>query len=539
MKIISYKNIIALGGIFALATACTVTDLQPIDALSEDTAYQTPERIELTVAGVYDGAQSGYYVGGLSAGVVRGYPFGAAHLQQGDCRGEDMVSVAAFYGVTYDAAYDANTPNNGFFWQTTYSLINRANVVIDGIRKAPTGGNLTDALKNSYEGELRLLRAMGHFYLLANFARPFGDNPTTPARGVVYRDQPVGTSTGVSIDEASKQGRNTVAECYDKMLADLDFAETNLPATRARNGITRATKGAAIALKTRIRLHQNNWAKVIEEANKLVPATGALVSPVGSYALTPTPMGPFGSANKNNVESIFSIENNDVDNGGQNGAGPTMYSASVTGGRGIVGISPVIWNQPFFPANDFRKSADMVTQDGATSPGRGAMFSRKYADVTARTDNAPIIRYAEVLLNAAEAIARTTTGVDARALQLLNAVRNRAVPAGTGRYTAASFTTNQELVQAILNERRIEFLAEGMRWLDIHRLSADATSTVKGIPAKASRTITFTNLYTSNPTTTFTMLAGIPYADFRFVWPLPVEEIINNPTLKTQQNPGW
>jgi len=535
MKIISYKKIIALGTVLTMAAACTVTDLQPTDALSEATAFQTPERIELTVAGVYDGAQSGYYAGGA----VRGYPFGAAHLQQGDCRGEDMVSVAAFYGVTYDNAYDATTPNNGFYWQTIYTLINRANVVIDGIRKAPVGGSLTEAVKNSYEGEMRFLRAMGHFYLLANFARPFGDNPTAANRGVPYREQPVGTSTGVSIEEATALGRNTVAECYDKMLADLDFAETNLPSTRATNRITRATKGAAIAMKTRIRLHQNNWAKVIEEANKLVPATGNLVSPIGAYTLTATPMGPFGSGNKNNVESILSIENNDVDNAGVNGAAPAMYSASISGGRGIVGISPVIWNQPFFPANDFRKSAEMVTQDGATSPGRGAMFSRKYADATARTDNAPIIRYAEVLLNAAEAIARTTTGVNERALTLLNAVRNRAVPAGSGRYTAASFTTNQELLQAILNERRIEFLAEGMRWLDIHRLSADATSTVKGIPAKASRTLAFTSLYTNNPATTFTMQAAVPYADFKFVWPLPIEEINNNPTLKTQQNPGW
>ena len=535
MKIISYKNIVALGTTLMLATACSVTDLTPIDALSESTAYQTPERIELAVAGVYDGAQSGFYAGGA----VRGYPFGAAHLQQGDVRGEDMVSVAAFYGVTYNTTYDATSPNNGFFWQTAYAMINRANVVIDGIRKAPTGGSLTDAVKNSYEGELRLLRAMGHFYLLANFSRPFGDNPTAAAGGIPYREQPVGTSTGVSVDEASKQGRNTVAECYDKMLADLDFAETNLSATRAKNGITRATKGAAIALKTRIRLHQNNFAQVIAEANKLVPVTGNLVSPIGGYQLTATPMGPFAAGNKANVESILSIENNDVDNGGQNGAAPAMYIASTAGGRGIVGISPIIWNQPFFPADDFRKSTNMVQQDGATSPGRGAMFSKKYADATARTDNAPIIRYAEVLLNAAEAIARTTTGVDARALQLLNVVRNRAVPAGAGRYTDVNLKTNQELIQAILNERRIEFLAEGMRWLDIHRLSTDPIFTAGGIPSKASNTNVFTALYTNNPTTTFVRLAAIPYANFRFIWPLPIEEINNNPTLKTQQNPGW
>lgn len=535
IKITKYSKL-GVVGLMMTALSCNVTDLAPIDALSESTAFQTPERIELVVAGVYDGAQSGFYAGGA----VRGYPFGAAHLQQGDCRGEDMVSVAAFYGITYDGTYDATTPNNGFFWQTAYALINRANVAIAGVRTAPTEGALTVELKNSYEAELRLLRAMSHFYLLVNFARPFNDNPNTPNGGVIYRTDPVGTSTGLTADEAGVLPRNTVAECYTKLLEDLDFAEANLPATRARNGITRATRGAAIALKTRVRLHQGNWPAVITEANKLVPTSGNLQSPIGGYQLTATPIGPFGAGNKSNTESILSIENNDVDNGGVNGAAPSMYTASVSGGRGIVGISPLIWNQSFFAADDFRKSAAMVTKDGATSPGRGAYFTNKYPDATARTDNAPIIRYAEVLLNAAEAIARTTTGVDARALALLNAVRNRALPADSpARYTAASFTSNTELVRAILNERRIEFLAEGIRWMDIHRLANDAAYTTGGIPSKASRTLTFTNLYTGSPATTFTMLAAVPYSNFKFIWPLPIEEINNNPTLKTQQNPGY
>lgn len=535
MKITKYSKFGVLG-LMLTALSCNVTDLAPVNALSESTAFQTPERIELAVAGVYDGAQSGFYAGGA----VRGYPFGAAHLQQGDCRGEDMVSVAGFYGITYDGTYDATTPNNGFFWQTAYAMINRANVAIDGVRKAPTEGALTTELKNSYEGELRFLRAMGHFYLLVNFARPFNDNPTAANGGIIYRTEPVGTSTGLTADAAGELPRNTVADCYTQLLADLDFAETNLPATRSANGITRATRGAAIALKTRVRLHQRDWTAVIAEANKLVPASGNFQSSIGGYQLTATPIGPFGAGNKNNSESIFSIENNDVDNGGVNGAAPSMYTASVSGGRGIVGISPLIWNQPFFAADDFRKSAAMVTKDGATSPGRGAYFTNKYPDATARTDNAPIIRYAEVLLNAAEAIARTTTGVDARALALLNAVRNRALPAGSAaRYTAASFASNTELVQAILNERRIEFLAEGIRWMDIHRLGNDPAFAPSGIPSKASRTLNFTNLYTGLPTTTFTMLAAIPYSDFRFIWPLPIEEINNNPTLRTQQNPGY
>jgi hypothetical protein len=535
MKISKHSKYLAFGLLF-VGASCDVTNLAPIDALSESTAFQTPERIELVVAGVFDGAQSGFYAGGA----VRGYPFGAAHIQQGDCRGEDMVSVAAFYGITYDGTYDANTPNNGFFWQTTYAMINRANVAIAGVQSAPLEGSLTQEVKNAYEAELKLLRAMGHFYLLVNYARPFGDNPSAVAGGVVYRTEPVGTSTGLSADEAGKVGRSTVAECYEKLLADLDFAEANLSATHAKNKITRATKGAAIALKTRVRLHQGNWDQVIAEANKLVPVSGALTSPIGGYQLGATPMGAFGPANKNNTESILSMENNDVDNAGVNGAAPTMYTASTSGGRGIVGISPLIWNQPFFAADDFRKSNDMVTKDGATSPGRGAYFTKKYADATARTDNTPIIRYAEVILNASEALARSSAGVDGRALELLNAIRNRALPAGSlDRYTAESFKTKKELIKAILNERRIEFLAEGIRWMDIHRLSTDADFTTGGVPAKASRTLSFTTLYTNDPTTTYTMRAAIRYDNFKFIWPLPIEEINNNPTLKTQQNPGY
>jgi starch-binding outer membrane protein, SusD/RagB family len=529
----SYKYLLLCSGLFL--ASCEVNDLQPQTALSETTAFQTPERLELAVAGVYDGGQSGFYAGGA----VRGYPFGAAHLQQGDMRGEDMVSVQAFYAITYASTYDAASPNNGFFWQSTYAMINRANVVLAGLETVQPTAALTQAKIDEYKAELRFLRAVGHHYLLVNFARPFGDNPTAANGGVPYRTTPV--TDAASVDVVVQQGRNTVAECYDKLIEDLNYAETNLPATRTAARLTRATKGAAIAMKMRVRLHQNNWAQVIAEGNKLIPATGALTSPIGGYALTASPLGAFGAGNKNNTESIFSFENNDVDNGGVNGAAPSMYAAAGQNGRGIIAISPVLWNQPFFPATDLRKSATTaVFSDTPGSAGRGGNFTRKYADVVTRTDNAPIIRYAEVLLTMAEALARTTPN-DPRALTLLSAVRNRANTDAANQYTAASFATGNDLIRAIINERRPEFLAEGMRWLDIHRLSNDATfKQSNGIPIKADNAIVnFAPLYTNNAATTFPRLAEIPYSDRRFLWPIPQEEIVANPLLAKQQNPGW
>ena len=530
-----------LTGLLGLAS-CNVTDLQPQTALSETTAFQTPERLELAVAGVYDGGQSGFY----AAGQVRGYPFGAAHLQQGDVRGEDMVNVATFFLITYRSTYDATTPNNGFFWQSTYAMINRANVVLAGLEGVQPTTALTQAELDEYKAELRFLRALGHHYLLVFFARPFGHNPGTNL-GVPYRTTPV--TGGSSVDVAVQQPRNTVAECYNQLIADLDYAEANLP-TAARvnpttnaalSRLTRATRAAAIALKMRVRLHQGNWAEVIREGNKLIPATGALTSPVGGYQLTASPLGAFGGNNKNNSESIFSIENNDVDNAGVNGAPASIYTATGLGGRALVAISPILWNQPFFPATDLRKSpAVAVFQDAPTASGRGGYYTRKYPDVTTRTDNAPIIRYAEVLLTMAEALARTTPG-DPRALTLLSAVRNRANTDAASQYTAASFATGNDLIRAIINERRPEFLAEGIRWLDIHRLATDATFRQStGIPAKVSDvTPNFAPLYTNNPATTYILLPEIAYTDRRFVWPLPQEEIVNNPVISQQQNPGY
>jgi hypothetical protein len=153
-------------------------------------------------------------------------------------------------------------------------------------------------------------------------------------------------------------------------------------------------------------------------------------------------------------------------------------------------------------------------------------------------------------LNLAEAIARTS-GLDARAHALYYAVRGRANAAGTDAANdqLSDFATANALIQAILNERRIEFLCEGLRWGDIHRLAQDATFNTwgGGIPLKVSQNMTnYKPFYTGDPNTTTTLLAtagnrhdALPYTNFRFLWPIPNSEIVLNPTLAAQQNPGY
>ncbi len=523
--IIKSKSLIlfALVALFTFIAACEkeATDLLPFDRITDVAAFETPQRVELSMVGVYDAAQSGFYAGGA----VRGYPFGAANVEQGDNRGEDMMNVATFYAITYEATYNPTTANNDFQWQTLYSLINRANIIIAGVQSAAAKGTITDAVAKAYEGESRFLRALAHHELLVHFARPFKDTPGASHPGVPYRTTAVNTTD--NLNEAIAKGRNTVKECYDLILADLNFAEQNLPEKRTGGqNISRATQGAAIALKTRIYLHMGDWANVITEGNKLISK--------GAYQLTATPEGPFASFSSN-PESIFSIENSTSDNPGVNGSLPNMYS--VAPGRSLVAISPIIWNAPFWDPTDLRRT------QLAKSSGR-AYFSNKYRNITTQDDWNPIIRYAEVLLNVAEASARQGNTTDA--LALLNQVRNRAVTDPTLQYSAASFATATDLIRAILQERRIEFLAEGRRWADIHRLALDPDFTAGGIPAKVRyNNTTFASWSpgkdydaTGNYTGSATVLA-IPYSDYRFLWPIPTSELNTNPTLAAQQNPGY
>jgi hypothetical protein len=511
-------------------TACDVTDLEPQDQVSETVAFESPSLIELSVAGMYDVAQSGTYdpLNGQAI-QVRGYPFGSASIQQSEMRGEDMINVAGFYAITYQNNITPASPNNVNMWSSLYALINIANAVIEGSRTAGTGAIISADQAEAYEGEGRFMRALAYHELLLHFAKPYsdkaGENP-----GVPYRDFYI--NTPAKIDQAVTQGRNTVAEVYTRILEDLAFAEENLPETRSgAQKVTRATKGAAIALAQRVRLHQGNWAQTVAEGAKLISATTPFTSTIGGYTLTSAPQGPFVS--NTSSEAIFSIENASNDNPGVNGALPNMLGSPSIGARGLVAVSPRIFNAPFWECDDLRRT-QLLTNNNTS------YFTNKYKDPVNNSDYAPLIRYAEVLLNQAEALARSTSSVNAQAVELLNAVRNRAVTDAAKQYTTASFADANALIQAILNERRIEFLAEGRRWADIHRLANDPVFTTNGIPAKVTfGSATFATYNCETKPVVPANIVAVPYTDPRFLWPIPAAEIANNPTLAAQQNPGW
>lgn len=503
------KGIAAMALISAVSCADDRLELQPYNQATSVTIATDKDLVTEALNGMYNAAQRGDY-----NAAQRGYPFGAAYHQQNDLRGEDVVSNLFFYQYTYTSSFnDYESLNNIYYWQDTYRLINRANLLIGVLDKALQNGVISQDVYNQYKGEALFFRAISHFELLKHFSLPYNvSSGTHKDYGVPYLT--VGSEDLVSYEANFAKGidRGTVADSYTKVLKDLDDAETLMG---SKTTVFRASKEAAIAYKTIVKLHQRDWQGVINEANKLD----------GKFTIESDLNTVFANSSSNR-ESIFSIEHSATNNPTVNGALAQMFY-----GRGAIAISPILWNDATWLEDDKRRGSDFVAN---ISNGEKRIY--KYKDVTNNTDNAPIVRYAEVLLNRAEAKARLN---DATYINDLNAVRNRslATPA-TQAYQASSFASQTEQVKAILKERRIEFLGEGKRWGDIHRLINDDLAPTTGVPGKHANARPTAASYGIGKSVTIGV-QPIDYNDRRFLWPIPQSVTSVNPTLKAQQNYGW
>ncbi|WP_460620483.1 RagB/SusD family nutrient uptake outer membrane protein [Hymenobacter tenuis] len=463
-------------------------DPQPRTSIFSEVAFDTPTRIALQVNNLYDYVKSGSFLGG------RYQVYGDIRADDFLNRTSNLVTGAAVWNHTLTEASQNDVIS---LWGAAYQAINQINVFLAGMEAnsakfvAPAFPATFAATSLNYQGEARLLRALSYYSLLQYYARPYADgNGSKP--GVPLRLQ---AETGQDNNDLA---RATVAQVYDQILADLNFAEQNLPLTQgaAAQNISRAHRNTAIALKTRVYLSMGRYADVITEANKIVSEAAPFSATSGvAHALNPSIAAVFATGSASS-ELILAFPFTAQDAPGTQNQLGYYYNAPLPAGAGGNGeyslnTSGILAN-PAFAATDARRTALMTTFGTE-------VYLKKYAAPSPFTDNAPVIRYSEVLLNLAEALARTG-GSETRALALLNAVRGRSNPDGV--YTAESFTSPTALVDAILLERRIEFLGEGIRNSDIMRLLVP-------IPGKGS-------------------VSAVQPTETLYIWPIPSTELQTN-----------
>lgn len=455
----------------------------PTNSISDLSAFDSKDRIEGQVRAIY-------------ASIKNAGMYGGRYQIFNDIRGEefanDRTNVVTGFDVWNYTPSNSSTNSVLNHWSRAYYVINLANVFLDGMAAKGTTVVGT-AVSANFQAEARLLRALSYYSLLQLYARPYWDgNGSKP--GVPLR---LKGNTG-SGDYAL--ARATVAEVYTQILADLTFAEQNLPLTNASAllNTTRAHRNTAIALKTRVYLSMQKYAEVITEANKIVSLTPPFRAASGvNHGLEADYTNIFKPPYTTN-ESILSMPfASNEQPGTQNQLGYYYGPSAFNGGNGEYSLlSTGIISNAGWKMTDRRRSFVQVFS--------GKSYLTKYSVPATFIDYAPVIRYAEVLLNLAEARVRSGSTVDPQAIALLNAVRGRSD--ATTIFTIGDFPTAAALADAIIIERRIELLGEGLRGTDITRLALP-------LPAKPG-------------------VVSIPNNGQQYIWPISSEELLLNPLAK-------
>lgn len=432
-------------------TSCqkkVIDEVVPADRLSSDLAFSTPQKIESATIGSYNALQSAEFLSGRALIYV-------------DLMGEDVFDANGFFGQLSRFNMLSNAGQPAGVWNAAYRSIITANRVMEGIAANPT--IVTAAKAKELTAECKFVRAVSYFYLVNYFAQPYVFTANASHPGV-----PLILKSFNSNDPEANQPRSTVAEVYNRIITDLTESLTDLPVTYSSvyQTKTRATKAAAASLLSRVYLYKGDYANCKTVSLAVINGT------YGTYALQNTPNGAFGPGKYQTSETIWSIPNSATDNPNTNNALPQHYFPS---GRGDIAVSrsfTSIATNPYFALDDRRRA---MLIPGNTPATTAFTFTNKYPDVATRSDWAPIIRYAEVLLNYAEAAARTAAVVDADAIAKLNLVRDRS-RVSEPSYSVLSFPTTTSLVNAILGERRIELAFEGHRFWDLQRIKANVSN---------------------------------------------------------------
>lgn len=477
MKYFKYLNLIILACfIFTSCDEETLDNNPYYMGDSADQIYEDAKKIAAANIGLYDALQNLEFLGGRAQIYA-------------DIRGLD-VNPPTYFGLMSTFSPTSSDATTELAWQGAYRTVGECNAFLEGIEKAKNNNVITAAEYNTYASDARFVRGLVYFYTLNLWGQMYVAESSN--LGIPLATKSYDGSTGFT--EATKLTRATITDSYNFIIDDLKFAALNLPTTRddVYKGKATATSSAANALLSRVYLYLKDYPKVIEYADKV---TGYSLAPSVANAL---------SDPANSTESIFSVAMNFNDNPNTNNSLGQHYGSTK---RADITVSSNYLS--LLSATDARKTECLVVKGANTYCG-------KYL-ATGNADWAPIIRYAEVMLNKAEALAKkpgATLLEIAEAISLLNQVHQRSEPTKT--YLAIDFLTNGSLVDEILLERRRELAFEGHASFDLFRNE-------KGIPAgRGSATA-----------------AAIPYPSNYFALPIPNVDIIKAGETVLVQNKGY
>lgn len=508
----TFVNTAIVLALLVLLQGCDVIErTEPSTSISQETALSSPDAVEGIRARMYDR----FHAENMSTDWLLGPSSQADNtfyrLSQGRHQGLNVNQRRAGIGTGA--------------WGNFYDTINDANLLISGIEE----GVLSDAKARQYEAEGRFIRALVMHHAVRIFGYEPGMQPNSgPGSegnwenlGIVIRTEPT-----LSVDDATEKPRAPVSDVYDQIVTDLNEATTMFDQGPEEGGPNYASEAAAQALLARVQLYQRNWSEADAAAQNAL-ASVSLADPSNLEAI-------FDETTES-PEHIFTIETDPVNES----AGVNNSLSSYTEKYWMAQI-PTEDLLDLYPAGDQRKDAwygpcydeiDSARPDGCEDintheddleiagydddPYTGLELQKYQAEAQADAyaDDYVHLRAAEMVLIQAEARLHTD-GISA-AISRLNDLRTQR---GAPQLNASNYSSEEEVIDEILAERRRELVAEGHRFFDLKRLGRD----IQKSDGKLSET---------------GEEEFVPFEDIRVLDDIPSSQLEINSELV--QNPGY
>jgi hypothetical protein len=434
--------------------ACSEDFLEPEVSTSKNiaTSINTLADLETLVLGAYDRMNHVAY-------------YGRDYVIFGDVRSDNAFSTgnsgrfiqpADFFVQTTDA-YPRDT------WQQLYRVIANANIVIN----AEVENNESDAVKH-VKGQAYAIRALAYMDLVKLYGQQFV----------------AGSDLGVPLVTEFNDGnlypeRASVQASYAQIEKDLEAAALNMKPELDEASRTVITTSVVPAIQSRFYLFTKEYDKAAAAAKKVIDS--------GKYSLLSGDAYVNSWLEGGGGNAIFELAYSNTDNLGSNSLNYILFPTNY----GDVQVTTDLYNT--YEDDDVRKNLYSVDGEVIRMVGKYSQY----------WTNVPVIRYAEVVLNYAEALVQDNPSV---ALTYLNMIaENR----GASLYSEAT-------VDNVLEERRKELAFEGHRFYDLMRYE-------RTIPHVDSRQ-------------TFDA-AGIAFGNTDLAFPIPESEIRANSNVA--QNLGY
>ncbi|AZI21598.1 RagB/SusD family nutrient uptake outer membrane protein [Chryseobacterium taklimakanense] len=574
--------------VLSLATSCRLDEV-PVSTATKEAVFTSESGMELYTNSFY--------------GILPNTDTGVFQI-------DDDSDLVARNGVSTYLAPNALSPVTSGGW--SWGDLRNINYFIQNAEQSNVSS------KNNYIALARFFRALFYF----NKVKQFGDLP--------WIDKPLDIT-----DDKLYGKRDSRTLIMDKILEDLNFAAENIT-LKSDPSSTRITKNVVLAYKTRICLYEASWRKyhdeygqqgsaakwyqeVVAAADKITGHTLHQSAPERSYRelfITKTPYADetilavtmdanlqvFSSANRRFISPTY-------------GNRPSLTRDFIKMYLNIDGTAYT--DMPGYETQQFQqevKNRDLRlkqtirsgdykrTENGVPviappnftqtvtgyQPIKWSYDERFPYDDESRNDNAHIImRFAEVLLNKAEAMAELGTMTSADWASTIGAIRKRAGITGSTltslptkadpylyNYYKGKFT-NPVLLE-VLRERAVEMIFEGLRPDDLRRWKLGElfqNSKTNGIyipalgeydlnedgiidvvfyqgtkPVSSNPKAAFVNIGAPNEIGKISLTNGTSgeliwnagvrqWLDKKYLYPIPASDLERNPNLG--QNPGW